>query len=486
VAARIFLKLIAAVLCVLVVALVAVDFLASRLVESTYLETRTREMAEKGRLLVAMSGGHPARLSQAELESAARAAGARITLVAEDGRVLADSGARAERMENHRNRPEFRAALAGRQGVSIRASATIGVNFLYVAQPVPGGALRLAVLLSEIDDNVNAVRRKLLAATGLAFLPAIILAAWIARGISARMGGIIEYAGQLAQGNFAARMTGSGKHELGVLIAKLNETGEKLQAVFEQLRRERQELQHMETIRKDFIINVSHELRTPLASIQGYTETLLDGALQDQQNNVRFLGIIQQNAGRLSRLITDIMTLSRVELKTQRFQFAAYRACDLLRQAIDTMQPAAEKKHIRLELGPTADGAEAFCDAEAFHQIMVNLLDNGISYTPANGSVVVTAQPAPPAAGQPEMVEVRVRDTGIGIPEADQPRLFERFYRVDKARSREMGGTGLGLAIVKHLVRAQGGEVHVESRPGKGSTFVFTLPVHDLGLAEGL
>jgi two-component system phosphate regulon sensor histidine kinase PhoR len=256
--------------------------------------------------------------------------------------------------------------------------------------------------------------------------------------------------------------------------------------VFEQLRRERQELQHMETIRKDFIINVSHELRTPLASIQGYTETLLDGALQDQQNNVRFLAIIQQNAGRLSRLITDIMTLSRVELKTQRFQFAAYRLRDLLRQSIETMQPVSERKHIRLELGPTADGSEAFCDAEAFHQIMVNLLDNGINYTPEGGSVVVTAQPAPPAAGQPEMVEVRVRDTGIGIPEADQPRLFERFYRVDKARSREMGGTGLGLAIVKHLVRAQGGDVHVESQPGRGSTFVFTLPVHDLGLSEGL
>jgi two-component system phosphate regulon sensor histidine kinase PhoR len=264
-----------------------------------------------------------------------------------------------------------------------------------------------------------------------------------------------------------------------VLSAKLNETSEKLEFMLARLETEHAELEKLERIRKDFVINVSHELRTPLASIQGYTETLLDGALTDPANNVKFLNIIRQNAERLARLTSDLLTLSRIELGQQQFKFASYYANRLLADNLDGMRPIAQRRGIELVLERAPDDAEVFCDAEAVHQILSNLMDNAIKYTSDGGRVTVGARPID--AGR---VEFFVQDTGWGIPPEDLPRLFERFYRVDKARSRALGGTGLGLAIVKHLTRSQGGEVRVESQLDQGSTFLFTLPVHDLGLSE--
>lgn len=477
--ARIFLKLILGVFCVLIVALTAVDILASRVAERTYVSILTRELADKGRMLDAADvdrfAGGPLFTKMAD------ASGARLTLIAPNGSVIADSEAKASTMENHRLRPEVATALAGRTGSDIRMSQTVHVNFLYVAIPVAEGALRLAIPLREVDAQVREIRNQLLAAVAVAFLPAIFIAALFARYVSAKLAAIIDYAGRLARGEFNARLRGGGRDELGILSEQLNETGEKLQHMFEQLQHEHAELEKLERVRKDFVINVSHELRTPLASIQGYTETLLDGAIHDDQHNVRFLTIIRQNAERLARLTGDLMTLSRLELKTTKFQFAAYYVNDLLVDCVDSMRPMADKKNVRLVVAPAGESVEVFCDSESVHQIMSNLLDNALKYTPEGGLIEVSARAL---SGEPEMVEVAVRDSGIGIPAEELPRLFERFYRVDKARSRELGGTGLGLAIVKHLVRAHKGAVRVESEVGRGSTFIFTLPVHDVGLVD--
>ena len=476
--ARIFLKLIVSVLCVLMVALAAVDVLASRVVEANYRETLTRELTDKGNILSMLyrAGDGPERA-----RAIARAAGSRVTVIAPDGRVLADSEADPSHMENHKNRPEVAAALSGMPGSSVRRSPTIGAEFLYVAVPCNQGAMRLAVPLVEVAVQVNSIRRRMLASTAIAFLPAIIVAAFFARFVSAKLGAIIDYAGTLAEGNFRARLAAPGTDELGVLGNKLNDTGEKLEVMFDQLQHEHRELEKLEQIRKDFVINVSHELRTPLASIQGYSETLIDGAIHDPENNLRFLQIIRQNAERLTSLASDLLTLSRAEMKSQKFQFASYRIGSLLRDCLDAVRPMADKKRIELRLEPIEDSVEVFCDSKAVHQLMGNLLENAIKYTPEDGIIFVGAHVL--SAGG-DIVEVHVRDTGIGIPAADLPRLFERFYRVDKARSRELGGTGLGLAIVKHLARAHGGDVRVESALGQGSTFFFTLPVHDTGMPE--
>lgn len=472
---KIFFKLIAAVLSLLVVALVAVDFFASKVAESTYLETLERELVDKGRMLALAVPS-----DTVQFEKYAEAARGRLTLIARDGRVLADSEASADKMENHANRSEVQSALAGQAGSIRRKSPTLGVPFLYVAVPVKDGALRLAVPLSEIQSQVDAIRRRMLASTALAFLPAILLAALFARWVSRRLGLIIEYSAELAKGNFQARLASPGRDELGLLERKLNETGETLEGMFQELEREHAELEKLERVRKDFVINVSHELRTPLASIQGYTETLLDGAIHDPHHNVRFLGIIRQNAERLANLTADLLTLSRVELKQQKFQFASYHVDHLVQNTVDSMLPLAQRKNITIHFAPSASRPEAFCDSEAVNQILTNLVDNALKYTPENGSILVGVRELTP---QP-FVEIFVKDSGIGIPREDLPRLFERFYRVDKARSRELGGTGLGLAIVKHLVRAQGGEVRVTSEVGSGSEFSFTLPHDDLGMSE--
>ena len=478
--ARIFAKLIFGVLCVLVVALAAVDVLASHVAETSFRETLERELSQKGRLLNLTYGRESGPILAKRTRDIAASLDARLTLIDRSGVPLADSEADARRMENHKDRHEIAAALAGRTGSATRRSATTHSDFLYVAVPHPLGAVRLAVPLAHVRTQVNLIRRRMLISTALAFLPAFLVAALFARSVSSKLGAIIDYAGKLAEGHFSARLARPGSDELGVLGTKLNDTGAKLERMFEELQHEHQELEKLERIRKDFVINVSHELRTPLASIQGYTETLLDGAIHDPNHNVRFLTIIRQNAERLTNLASDLLTLSRIELGTQKFQFASYYSSNLLHDCVDAMRPLAQKKSIVLHTVDSPAGEEVFCDWKAVHQALCNLLENAIKYTPDGGTITVGTTPD----ARPGFVRFFVRDTGIGIPTEELPRLFERFYRVDKARSRELGGTGLGLAIVKHLARSHGGDVAVESEPGRGSTFSFTLPDHDNGIGS--
>ena len=478
--ARIFSKLILSLLAVLALALIAVDYLVTQRVQHTFFDQLRQELAEKARTAALML---PDR-RPADFRQLSQASGTRITWVDSAGRVLGDSDSDPAGMENHRDRPEIASALQGQVGSSLRLSPTLGVRLFYVAIPYHDGALRLAVPAAAIDAQVRAIRNDVLLSTALAFLPFVILAALFARYVSARLGAIIEFTHKLADGNFRARLPVSSRGELGLLSTKLNETSEKLEFMLDRLETEHAELEKLERIRKDFVINVSHELRTPLASIQGYTETLLDGAIHDPANNLKFLNIIRQNAERLARLASDLLSLSRIELSQQEFKFASYDVNRLLADNLDGMRPIAQRRGIQLVLQSTSQPAEVFCDGEAVHQILTNLLDNAIKYTPDAGTVTVGAKPLS-AAGDPSgQVEFFVCDTGPGIPADELPRLFERFYRVDKARSRALGGTGLGLAIVKHLAHSQGGDVRVESQVDKGSTFFFTLPIHDLGLAD--
>jgi two-component system phosphate regulon sensor histidine kinase PhoR len=477
--ARIFSKLILSLVAVLALALTAVDYLVTQQVQQTFFNQLRQDLAQKASTIALILP------QQDSFEQLAKATGARVTWVDAAGRVLGDSDADPRTMENHSARPEIAAALKGQVGSSLRQSPTLGSRLFYVAIPYRGGALRLAVPSAAIDAQVRAIRNDVLLSTALAFLPFVILAAVFARYISGRLGSIIEFTRKLAEGDFRARLPGSSRGELGLLATKLNETSEKLEFMLDRLETEHAELEKLENIRKDFVINVSHELRTPLASIQGYTETLLDGAIHDPANNLKFLNIIRQNAERLARLTSDLLTLSRVELGQQELKFASYYVNRLLTDNLDGMRPIAQRRGIQLILEQAEpEGAEVFCDAEAVHQILTNLLDNAIKYTPDDGTVTVGAKPLGTPGDTFDRVEFFVRDTGPGIPGDELPRLFERFYRVDKARSRALGGTGLGLAIVKHLARSQGGEVRVESQVDKGSIFFFTLPVHDLGLAD--
>ena len=477
---RIFLKLIAGVFCLLLVALVTVNYFAPNAAQDHYIHSLTGQLEGKARM-VALAWPGTAALDAEQVRRMAEAAGGRITVVREDGAVLADSAVDAAAMENHRRRPEIDAAFRLGSGSAIRQSATLGVSFLYVAVPVPGGGsvIRVAYPLAEIQRQVSELRGRILLSTALAFLPAILIAALMARLLSRRLAAIMVHTGELARGNFRSRLSETDSSELGQLSQSLNTTAENLERIVGQLQHEHAELEKLERIRKDFVINVSHELRTPLASIQGYTETLMDGALSDPEYNMRFLGIIRHNAERLARLTQDLLTLSRVEQNRQRFEFELHTVNGLIHDAFELLRPMAQKSRIELVEEAAPDDAVACCDAEAVSQILSNLMDNAIKYTPEGGRITVGAKALGP------VVEVFVRDTGAGIPAEDLPRLFERFYRVDKARSRELGGTGLGLSIVKHLVVAHTGTMRVESRVGEGSTFYFTLPVDQPVAASG-
>jgi two-component system, OmpR family, phosphate regulon sensor histidine kinase PhoR len=236
-------------------------------------------------------------------------------------------------------------------------------------------------------------------------------------------------------------------------------------------------LRRLESIRREFVANVSHELKTPLSSIKAYTETLRSGALGDPEVSQRFLGRIEEQTERLTRLIMDMLMLARIESDHQAFEIVSVEVLPVVRASLENHRGAAEAKRIALRGESEGDGAkpQAACrvraDREGLREILDNLLDNAIKYTPEGGTVSVAWQ----ANGT--MAHIAVRDSGIGIKPEDQERIFERFYRVDKARSREMGGTGLGLSIVKHLAQSMNGTVAVESEAGKGSVFTVELPM---------
>ncbi len=254
------------------------------------------------------------------------------------------------------------------------------------------------------------------------------------------------------------------------------------------------ELRRLETVRTEFVANVSHELRTPLTSIRGYLETLLEGGLEDREHARPFLEVIHKHTERLGRLLDDLLDLSNLELGKITLQRRPIRLAEVVEAAIAIYRPQAARQEIELGATIPPDLPLVLADRDRLAQILINLLDNGLKFTPTGGRVRVAARSvgtqefsvqslptpvreAPAVSGelQRNCVEVSVTDTGIGISSQDLPRVTERFYRVDKARAREMGGTGLGLAIVKHLVKAHGGELIVESELNKGTAVRFHL-----------
>ncbi|HEX9779760.1 MAG TPA: ATP-binding protein [bacterium] len=228
--------------------------------------------------------------------------------------------------------------------------------------------------------------------------------------------------------------------------------------------------QRYDRLRRDFVANVSHELKSPLTAIKGLTETLLDGAIEDRGHNRHFVRLIDDEAARLGRLIDDLLQLAQIEAGQAPMQ----RKPVALRELVEGLRPGwqAELTRRRLSLRvELSDGLTVLADPGQMAEVFINLVDNAVKYNRDGGAITITARP------DGRVVRVDVSDTGIGIPAQDLSRVFERFYRVDKARSRQLGGTGLGLSIVKHIIELHGGEIAASSTPGHGSTFSFTLPL---------
>ncbi len=253
-----------------------------------------------------------------------------------------------------------------------------------------------------------------------------------------------------------------------VLTKHLSALENEIKEMFEKAKSDIEYLERLQRMRSQFLANVSHELRTPIFSIQGYLETLLNGAMDDPKVNKHFLQKANQNTVNLSNLLNDLIDISMIESGEMRMSYRYFDINIFIQSIISDFIPIAEEKNIKLIFNPAKEGLQVFGDKDKLRQVFVNLLQNAIKYTD-DGNIEVLLEE------DKKFVNITVKDTGIGIPEDDLNRVFERFYRVDKARSRAVGGTGLGLAIVKHIIEAHNSKIIVQSRLGEGSTFSFKL-----------
>ncbi len=509
----------------------------------------------------------------------------RITVMLPSGKVVGDSDEDPAKMENHAgpSRPEMLAALRGETGTSVRHSATLDKDMMYLAVPIKRegtvvGVVRTALRVTALDEALNGLHRRL-AIAGLAVgIVAAAFSLWISSRVSRPLAAMRDQAERFARGELDARVPVPGTEELAALAEALNQMaaqlGERLNRI--QCQRNEQEailasmvegvlavdkqerlisinraatrmlgvklaapegraiqevvrntalqsfvaralseprptegeavlrengdvvlqlcgaplrdaagrqigavivlndvtrLRRLEGVRRDFVANVSHELKTPITSIKGFVETLLEGAMEKPEDARRFLGIIAKQADRLNAIIEDLLLLSRLEEGDGKpsITLEDRKLREVLEAAVQVCCVQAEEKGIAVQVACEAALA-AKVNPPLLEQAIVNLVDNAIKFSEPGQSVEVKAEQTP------SETIITVTDHGCGIEKQHLPRIFERFYRVDKARSRKLGGTGLGLAIVKHIAQAHGGSVTVESAPGKGSAFTIHLP----------
>jgi two-component system phosphate regulon sensor histidine kinase PhoR len=589
---NLFAKLGLTFVALLISALLAVDYFAERALRRDYERTAYSQLTAVAGIAQARASALPA-LPPARPEDVAKlnewvsqiaASGSRVTLIASDGQVLAESQSDSQTMENHAGRPEVREALAKGTGRAIRHSVTLNRDLLYYAvrhdmATGPPIIMRFALPIETVDEVLQSFRRSLWLSSFLILLIAAVAALQISRVFTDRVERLKDFSRRVAAGDFTAIAADSSGDALDDLGASMNRTAAQLDETIRTLTEERNlstailgsmvegvavvngserllfanqgfaeilnlkfppksgsalveivgqtelieavrsvlhgesrveaeivtgtlrqkyfaatvasvragdtlgavvvlhditELRRLERVRRDFVANVSHEFRTPLTAIQGFAETLLAGAIDDAQNRVRFLEIILEHARRLARLTEDLLRLSQMDSDRLELEIDEVSVSQIVDSCLATAQHRALENGLELSVKVPSNLPTVAGDRRRLAEVLQNLLDNARQYTLPGGEIVLSAE-----AHELEVV-FTVSDTGIGIPRTDQSRIFERFYRVDAARSREAGGTGLGLAIAKHLIEAQGGRIWVESELGKGSHFHFSVPIFDV------
>lgn len=508
--------------------------------------------------------------------------GVRISLIAADGSVIADSHSDPASMGNQADRPEMIEAARRGEGSSVRFSASHDERLIYFALRRAGassGYVRVALPMDAVSAHVSTVSRIVFVAVLFVFAITLVPGALLVRRIRLPLRDLARSAESIARGEKGARVEAAGVGEIAELSRSFNRTAQRLEERLETINSDHSrlltilggmvegviavdqeerllhmnsaagaildvetegcigrrlwevtrnhevsrlfsealsgsarvrgelrqgggsgerfveilaasiadgegtitgavmvfhdvtELRRLESIRRDFVTNVSHELKTPITAIRGLVETLIDDPAASQEVRDRFLGRIHSQSLRLSSLVTDLLALSRVESGNSSGEQVPLDLRSPAALAADALQPTAESRNVTLHVNLGSEPVPVRGDAESLRQVVTNLLDNALKYTPGEGRIDLTIR----VRGGEAMLEVR--DTGIGIEPRHQERIFERFYRVDKARSRELGGTGLGLSIVKHVALSHRGRVAVESTPGRGSTFRIHLPL---------
>ncbi len=427
-----------------------------------------KELASQAQVLASVLPDNQGEVQQAEVERVfkrvAGTGGYRFTCIRADGVVLADTEVDALKLQTHKDRPEIREALKNGTGFQTRYSVSLGKNMLYLAQRVPAegpakAVIRLAVPERTILHELTLSKQMMVLLVVFVFLVALSVSYWTSLRIIGPVSDIQKGVQQLGNGDFSVRLQIPPVPHLAHLARAINQMAERIEK--------------LSTIRQDFVANVSHELRTPVTSIKGFAETLLDGAKDSPKDCERFLGIILRQTTQLESIIHDLLELSRMEHNSfQNLDKFPTALEETIRNAVALCQSRADEKGVTVRIS-SEPGLIANIHAIFIEQALLNLIDNALKYgvTPEAPFIDISS------AREGQSFVITVKDYGHGIPSAHLDRIFERFYRVDKGRSREMGGTGLGLSIVKHIALIHGGSVRVTSELGKGTAFTLALPV---------
>ncbi|MGC1872716.1 MAG: ATP-binding protein [Acidobacteriaceae bacterium] len=574
---RVFFKLLAAMVLVVLAAAAMLDISQQNILESSLQDQLVRSLTESAQALAQSVVVSPAVNLGSLAQEEARAANARVTILNKDGNVIADYGANGVNIGANTastlpmESPEIRAITVQHRPYG----KAVDQGTLYVTAPAGDYIVRLGHPMHDVYDTLRVVRRSLLWATLLGLLLAILLAALLAQAVSRRLARIVDFAHRLARGDFGARIVDHGGDEIAAVANALDATASRVEAVFRTLQDSRKEMEtvldsmeeaviavdaqsrvhwsnrvmermmggsvkpgnalvqtvrdpdllacvekalsrritahvrartvlpgrifdvsaapmlggsavvvlhdvteidRVEKTRRDFIANVSHELRTPLTSISGYAETMLeeDDRLPTQARD--FLSIICRNAARMTRLTEDLLALARIESGEYKLNRRPVEAELLIDEAAAILAGLLMDRNVVLEKNESTH-QKVMADTDSILQVLSNLLENAVKYGGGERLVIGARQ----VVGA---VEFYVQDFGAGIASEHLTRIFERFYRVDKARSRESGGTGLGLSIAKHIILAHGGTIRAESELNCGSTFFFTLPLAPTAAVE--
>jgi two-component system phosphate regulon sensor histidine kinase PhoR len=577
---RLFFKLFGTYVIIAVLTVVIAGFVIERQIKTGLARWIEDDLTAQAQIMALMPETEIAR----QFRLLAERAQARVTLIDDAGRVIADSDRNLIAVDNHLNRSEIQEARLKGRGTAIRYSQTLKADTLNVALPLYDGTnltgyIRLSRPMLQVAQSIDEIRLSVLEALLLILLLSTILAVVFSAKIVAPIQEIAAFTDRIRTGDVSGMVMIESRDEIGQLSKNINEMVSglqekirqandekwKLRAVFagmaegvmvldaqhrienlntgmaaiigreyvdivgkgplevfrnvelqDALNRFRQagepvlqeialgddkplildvsisavknlpgqapktmmvfhdvtRLKKLETMRVDFVANVTHEIKTPLTAIIGFVETLEHGAIEDAATARKFLHTIRENALRLNRLVDDLLILSNVELGETKLHIEGLSIADVLERALMLIQANATLKNVSLRTDLSAELPLIRADRDKAVQVLLNILDNAVKFTPEGGQVSITAH-----EDKQDFITIRITDTGPGMAKNELPRLGERFYRVDKTRSRDLGGTGLGLSIVKHLMKAHSGEMHIESTPGKGTEVSLKFPI---------
>ncbi len=380
----------------------------------------------------------------------------------ENAKVLAGTG---DDRDDQEITPNILKALKGEPGYTYKTSD----DYMDIAVSIKDEGNPYIIYIKDNKQTVKSLSSELfliiIQAAAIGFVISVGISIILSKTILQPIQGMTKAAEEMAKGDFSRKIDVESEDEIGILARTFNDMASQLESTLEEIKKS-------EALRREFVANVSHELRTPITSIRSYAETLVDGGKDIPEDMERdFLGVIMNESDRMTKIVQDLLEISRFDAGSTRFEIEEFSLEQSVRDVFAAIELEA-KKHshtVNLELEwrlPPIRG-----DRSRIEQVLMNILSNAIKYTPDGGQINVYS------GHTDDNVWVKVQDTGIGIPKEDMPRLFDRFYRVDKARSRESGGTGLGLSIAKEIVTRHGGEILVDSELGKGTTVTVVLPI---------